>query len=209
MTFDYSVQNLESCCIICFTLDRMSSFICKFLSGFCVKKCSSWLTVLHSGLTLYCVSAQRIEMCNSFEQKTLPDLLVQTSSNLRCCCSEISRCKAETASRTSSSRGRAGRCSGFQLLLIFRLNFAGRLWDALEIVYNKSRDSKHTARSMAAFFAELSSIEEKYAQSIIKLTTAGEYQGFLSKEGSTLGACWATVCKEAAHRQFPARTVAN
>jgi len=81
------------------------------------------------------------------------------------------------------------------------LDFPGRLWDKLFDVYSKSRASKHTAKHVGQYFAEMAAIEEKYAAALAKLNASPAYgQQLLAQEGSTVAAAWSAITKDTARR---------
>lgn len=44
------------------------------------------------------------------------------------------------------------------------IDFAQRLWDRLPQVYERSRDSKHTARFMAEFYEQVANLYEAFGK---------------------------------------------
>lgn len=86
------------------------------------------------------------------------------------------------------------------------LDVSMRLWDRSAAALEKSRASKHSARAMAAFFAELARIERNYANALAKLSSAPEFGAAMEANegrptsGSSLLRAWAAVKADVASR---------
>lgn len=81
-----------------------------------------------------------------------------------------------------------------------QLQFSHRLWDSLDTVFNRSRQSKHSVKYYAELMNELSVIELTYSKSLQKLTTAKPYTELLSLELSSMQSAYTAVLQQISDR---------
>jgi Fes/CIP4, and EFC/F-BAR homology domain len=74
-----------------------------------------------------------------------------------------------------------------------QLNYSVLLWDKFDVVSEKCRSSKHTARAMAEYLKQLASIHEHHANALTKLAQNTSFIAPLAQEGATIQHAWHAV----------------